>query len=168
MVCVTSSPLEDKILEALAPSFGVLGYLIVRIQVRGNERATLEILIERTDGTPVTLDDCVKASHQASAILDVEDPLEKAYSLEVFSPGLERPLTRDEDFDTYKGQKIRIKTDVAFDQRKRFSGVLVDVTEEDIALKLDDREEPVRIAKAHIAQAHLCPELDDFNMETTN
>lgn len=166
MIGITSTPLEDKIYDALMPSFHTIGYDIVRILVRGNERHTLEILIDRTDGAPVSLNDCVAASHQASAVLDVEDPLEKAYSLEVFSPGLERPLTRDKDFERYKGHDIRLKTDLALHNRKRFSGQLIDVTETEIVLKLADENEPVRIAKANVNQANLCINFADVDAKT--
>ncbi len=166
MIGITSNPLEDKIYDALEPSFRTIGYDIVRIQVRGNERPTLEILIDRTDGAPVSLDDCVAASHQASAVLDVEDPLEKAYSLEVFSPGLERPLTRDGDFDRYKGHHVRLKTDVAIDGRKRFSGQLIEVSEAEIVLKMADADTPVPITKENINQANLCINFADVDAKT--
>ncbi|USO01244.1 MAG: ribosome maturation factor RimP [Alphaproteobacteria bacterium] len=156
MIAVAITPVEDKVLQALLPSFGTLGYTIVRVQVRGTERITLEILIERVDGEPVALSDCVQASHQASAILDVEDPLDRAYSLEIFSPGLDRPFTRMEDFTRYQGKDVRVKTDIAYEGRKRFRGTLTRVDEEEIFVAVEEGDVPIAIRKEHINQANLC------------
>ena len=101
-----------------------MGFEIVRVTLLGSGKPTLQIMAERADGT-ITLDECGKLSQAISAVLDVENILEDApYTLEVGSPGIDRPLTRLKDFERYNGQEARMEIEPALEGRKRFRGCL--------------------------------------------
>jgi ribosome maturation factor RimP len=118
-----------KIEGLLAPTLEALGYSIVRVQLTSGQRATLQIMAERRDGTAMSVDDCAEISRAASAVLDVEDPIPSAYQLEVSSPGIDRPLTRREDFTRFAGFEAKLETDRLLDGRRRFKGRLLGVDE---------------------------------------
>ena len=88
----------DRIQQIIAPSVEAMGYEIVRVQVSGTQKPTLQVMAERKDDAAMTVDDCAEISRAVSALLDVEDPISSAYTLEVSSPGIDRPLTRLEGF----------------------------------------------------------------------
>lgn len=113
-----------RIEKIIAPSIEAMGYEIVRVQLSGGQRPILQVMADRTDGAPMTVEDCADISRAVSALLDVEDPIAGAYSLEISSPGIDRPLTRLRDFQRFVGFEARIETRVAIDGRKRFRGVL--------------------------------------------
>jgi ribosome maturation factor RimP len=100
--------------------------------------STLRVYIDREEG--VTVDDCAAVSHQISGILDVEDPINGEYTLEVSSPGMDRPLFTLEQFKSFAGHKVQIKLRVPFDGRRNFKGILNGVEGEDILLVVDDEE----------------------------
>ena len=105
--------------------------------------ATLQIMAERVDGQPMTVDDCAEISHVVSALLDVEDPITEAYSLEVSSPGIDRPLTRLKDFERFAGFEAKMELRRPHEGRKRFRGRLAGVREGGlVAIRLDDGSEP--------------------------
>jgi ribosome maturation factor RimP len=108
-----------------------IGFRLVRVRVSAAEGCTVQIMAERPDGT-LTIDDCEDISRALSPVLDVADPIEKAYRLEVSSPGIDRPLVRKSDFDRYSGHLVRIEMAVAVNGRKRFKGTLAG-TEGDVA-----------------------------------
>ena len=99
-----------------------LGYRLVRVRVSGLEGCTVQIMAERPDGT-MTIEDCEIVSRALSPVLDVADPVERAYRLELSSPGIDRPLVRRSDFERYAGQVVKIEMAVAVDGRRRFRGV---------------------------------------------
>jgi ribosome maturation factor RimP len=109
----------------IEPSLEAMGYRLVRVAFLGARRATLQIMAERLDGAPMTVDDCTEISRSVSALLDVADPIEGAYMLEVSSPGLDRPLTRPEDYDRFAGFEAKIELAQPLDGRKRFRGRLL-------------------------------------------
>src|SRR5215468_7998256 len=111
-----------KVEGLLAPALDALGYGIVRVQFNNGRRATLQIMAERHDGTSMSVDDCAQISRAASALLDVEDPIQGTYDLEVSSPGIDRPLTRRHDFERFAGFEAKLDTDRLLDGRKRFRG----------------------------------------------
>lgn len=118
-------PLERDILDILEGTIGSLGYDITRIKLRGEDNnQSLQIMIERKDGKTITVDDCGNVSHQASAMLDVQDPISGGYDLEVSSPGIDRPLTRAKDFSAYIGFSLRAETRIPKEGEKRFKGIL--------------------------------------------
>lgn len=127
----------ERIGGIITPSVEAMGYEIVRLQISGGLRPTLQIMADRADGGAMTVDDCADISHAVSALLDVEDPIASAYTLEVSSPGIDRPLTRLKDFERFKGLEARIETDIPLDGRKRFRGTLYGVEGENVLIALD-------------------------------
>lgn len=146
--------LTDRIAAMIAPGLDAMGYEIVRVQLSGGRRSqTLQIMCDRQDGTPITVDDCAEISRMASAVLDVEDPIAGEYNLEVSSPGLDRPLTRPKDFERFAGFDARIELRLPVDGQKRFKGVLHGLDGE--CVKLATGEGDVRLALSDIEKAKL-------------
>jgi ribosome maturation factor RimP len=110
------------IVPIIEPSLEAMGYRLVRAVFLGARRATLQIMAERIDDAPMTVEDCTEISRSVSALLDVADPIASAYMLEVSSPGIDRPLTRPEDYDRFAGFEARIELGQPLDGRKRFRG----------------------------------------------
>ena len=123
--------LPARVAAIVEPVLGQIGFRLVRVRVSAAEGCTVQIMAERPDGT-LTIDDCEDISRALSPVLDVADPIEKAYRLEVSSPGIDRPLVRKSDFDRYSGHLVRIEMSVAVNGRKRFKGTLTG-TEGDVA-----------------------------------
>jgi ribosome maturation factor RimP len=115
----------EDITPLIEPSLEAMGYRLVRVAFLGARRATLQIMAERIDDAPMTVDDCTEISRSVSALLDVADPIAGAYMLEVSSPGLDRPLTRPEDYDRFAGFEAKLELNQPFDGRKRFRGRLL-------------------------------------------
>lgn len=111
-------PLEDL----LEPVIDGLGYETVRILTIGQKNPTLQIMIDRKDGTEIVVDDCAKVSRAISEVMDEKDPIDDKYSLEVSSPGLDRPLTKIEHFKKFLGYETKIETGTEVSGRKRFNG----------------------------------------------
>ena len=122
----TKHPLQDL----LEPVITGLGYEVVRILTIGQKNPTLQIMIDRLDGKDITVEDCATVSRTVSTVLDEKDPIKDQYSLEVSSPGLDRPLTKIEHFKRFSGYEARIETAVEVEKRKRFKGVLGNVDEQ--------------------------------------
>ena len=121
--------LERRIADMIEPSLEGMGYELVRVLLQGRERAVLQIMAERKDGKAMTVEDCADISRQISALLDVDDPIESAYSLEVSSPGIDRPLTRPKDYENYAGFEAKLETAEPLEGRKRFRGKLLGLDE---------------------------------------
>lgn len=128
--------LQQRLDSIVGPPLAAMGYELVRVMFQGKSRPTLQVMAERTDGKPMNVDDCADISRSLSALLDVEDPIQGGYVLEVSSPGIDRPLTRAKDFVTWAGFEAKLESLVAVDGRKRFRGKLAG---------LDDSGEAVRI-----------------------
>lgn len=143
----------EDIAPIIEPSLEAMGYRIVRIAFLGARRATLQIMAERLDDTPMTVDDCTQISRSVSALLDVADPIADAYMLEVSSPGLDRPLTRPEDYERFAGFEARIELARPLDGRKRFKGRILGRDDSHVGLVGDEGE--VRLPLADIAKAKL-------------
>jgi ribosome maturation factor RimP len=115
-----------KIEGLIGPSLEAMGYSIVRVAFSGGRtRPTLQIMAERTDNAGMTVEDCEAISHSVSALLDVADPIETAYQLEISSPGIDRPLTRRADYDRFAGFEAKIEMQRPVDGRRRFQGKLL-------------------------------------------
>ncbi|MEO0036217.1 MAG: hypothetical protein RLZZ501_2240 [Pseudomonadota bacterium] len=127
-------------LEALiTPSLEAMGYELVRVQMQGNQRPTLQVMADRVDGAAMGIEDCTEISRALSALLDVEDPIAGAYTLEVSSPGLDRPLTRPKDFVRWAGHEVKLETAQPIEGRKRFRGRLDGLDAEGrVVLTLDE------------------------------
>jgi len=113
----------------IAPTIEAMGYDLVRVVLGGGKNPTLQIMAERKDGQPMSVDDCADISHAASALLDVEDPISGAYMLEVSSPGVDRPLTKPADFERFMGEMARIEMRIPVEGRRRFKGRLMGLTD---------------------------------------
>jgi ribosome maturation factor RimP len=137
------------------------GYAVVQVQLIGANRKVLQLMVERLDDSPVTVDDCATASRLVSVLLDVQDPIKDPFTLEVSSPGLERPLVKLKDYQRFCGQLVSVTTHQPINGRKRFQGRLTSVDENEITLGLgsvSQTEEPpsVVIELANIRAARLC------------
>jgi ribosome maturation factor RimP len=132
---------EAEIARLIEPSLAARGYELVRVRVSGGRTdARLQVMAERKDRREMTVEDCATISRELSAILDVADPLPGAYTLEVSSPGIDRPLVRLEDFARFKGQEARIETARPVDDaRRRFRGVLGGVVDGAVMIEEDGR-----------------------------
>lgn len=115
----------NHIAQTIEPSLAAMGYRLVRVVITSGRRPTLQIMAERSDDRPMTVDDCAQISHSVSALLDVADPIAGAYMLEISSPGIDRPLTRPEDYDRFSGFEARIELTRPIGGRKRFRGRLL-------------------------------------------
>ena len=156
--------LEAHVLSLIAPAVASMGYEIVRVRLSGKDRPTLQIMAERADGAPVSLDDCEAISHTVSAILDVEDPIKSTYTLEVSSPGIDRPLTRAKDWVRWAGHVARIELAEPLEGRKRFSGTVLGLEGGAAKLRLEDGGE-VALPLERIRSARLV--LTDALIEAT-
>ncbi len=136
----TSEGKAAEVERLIAPAVEAMGYDIVRVQLSGGDRLCLQIMAERrADGT-MNVDDCAEISRAVAAILDVEDPIDSAYTLEVSSPGLDRPLTRLADFDRFAGFEAKVEMQMPVDGRRRFRGRLIGSRDENIVLACEEGE----------------------------
>lgn len=150
----TSEGKAAEIERLIAPSLEAMGYEIVRVQLTGAARPTLQIMAERPDGS-MNVDDCAEISRAVSALLEVEDPIAGAFRLEVSSPGIDRPLTRLADYARFSGFEARVELDVPVDGRKRFRGRIVGIDGEEVLLHEVEAERRHRLAFRRIAKAKL-------------
>ncbi len=111
----------------------------------------LRVYVDKQGG--ITIDDCQKVSYQLSGLLDVEDPIHGSYTLEVSSPGLDRPLFQARDFDRFAGEQVRIRLDVPLNGQRKYVGKLHGMQGDDVVIKVDGNE--LRIPLSHIARARL-------------
>ena len=140
-----------------APVIESMGYELVGVEYQLNgSYGTLRVYIDREQG--VSLDDCAEISHQISAILDVEDPIQQAYDLEISSPGLDRPLFKLSDYERFTGTTVKIKLVAGLDGRRNFKGALLGVSEtNEVLVEVDGME--FRLPFADIAKANLVADL---------
>ncbi len=142
-----------RIEQIITPSVEAMGYELVRVQLTGGQRMVLQVMAERADGAPMTVEDCADISRAISAVLDVEDPIKSAYTLEVSSPGIDRPLTRLKDFERFAGFEAKLETRLAVDGRKRFKGMLKGV--EDGLVSIETEQGAARLEFDNILRAKL-------------
>ena len=116
--------LSARVAALAEPVLASLGYRLVRVRISGSDGCTVQIMAEKPDGT-MLVEDCEAASRALSPVLDEADPVDRAYRLELSSPGIDRPLVRRSDFDRYAGNVVKIEMTVAVDGRKRFRGMLL-------------------------------------------
>ena len=142
---VAKTTIDSRLADIVRPVVEAMGFELVRIRLMGGKTATLQIMAERPEGG-IEVDECAEISTAVSAVLDVEDPIEDNYTLEVSSPGIDRPLTRLKDFDNWVGYVAKLETSDLIDGRKRFRGtlagtdgdeVLIDIEEGTIGLKFE-------------------------------
>lgn len=146
---------EDRIAALIAPSLNDMGYVLVRVALMGRTHRTLQIMAERVDDSPMTVDDCEQISRAVSALLDVDDPISEAYDLEVSSPGIDRPLTKPQDYVRFAKLVAKLETKMPVDGQKRFKGrVFSDDEGRTVRLLLESGEE-VSILFDNIVRAKL-------------
>lgn len=133
---VTETGVDARIAEIVEPVIEQLDMRLVRVRLSGQNGYTLQIMAERNDGT-MSVEDCEAVSRAISPVLDVEDPVEKAYHLEISSPGIDRPLVRRSDFVRWEGHLARCDASVLINGRKRFRGFIRDVTETGFSIERD-------------------------------
>ena len=148
---------EDRaLLEMIDPVAESLGLDVVRIRLMGGtQRRRLQIMAERPADHDITVEECARLSRAVSEVLDAADPIAGEYLLEVSSPGIDRPLTRLADFETFEGLEARLETDRMVEGRKRFKGVIVGVEGDDIAVDLDGEDDTALIPFAWLSDAKL-------------
>jgi ribosome maturation factor RimP len=148
-----------KAAELIEPTLHDLGYELVRVMLLGGQRPTLQVMAERVDRAPMTVDHCAEISHAVSALLDVADPLPGAYQLEVSSPGIDRPLVRRADFERFAGFEARIETAEPIAGRRRFRGRLAGVQGDQVHLSAEDGERLIPFEAIKKAKLVLTDEL---------
>ncbi|MEM6623447.1 MAG: ribosome maturation factor RimP [Pseudomonadota bacterium] len=134
---IAKAPIDKRLASIVQPSIEGMGYELVRLRLMGGKRATLQIMAERPDGT-MEVEDCAELSRNLSAILDVEDPIEGEYTLEVSSPGIDRPLTRLADFDRWEGYEAKLETAELIEGRRRFKGILAGTEDGDVLIEIEE------------------------------
>ncbi len=134
---IAKAAIDRRMAEIITPVIEDMGFELVRVRLMGGKTATLQIMAERPTGG-IEVDECANISNAVSAVLDVEDPITDAYTLEVSSPGIDRPLTRLKDFDEFEGYEAKLETAELIDGRKRFKGVLAGTEEDEVLINLDE------------------------------
>ena len=135
-----------QVAELIEPTLSDMGFELVRVLLHGGQRPVLQVMAERADRTPMSVEHCAAISRAISAILDVADPIAGAYRLEVTSPGLDRPLTRRADFERFRGFEARVETELPIAGQRRFRGRLLGVVEDQLRLQLADGEQAIPYA----------------------
>jgi ribosome maturation factor RimP len=124
----------NRIAQAIEPPLAAMGYRLVRVVITSGRRATLQVMAERFDDQPMTVDDCAQISRSVSTLLDVADPIDGAYMLEISSPGIDRPLVRADDYDRFCGFEAKIELSRPLNGRKRFRGRLLGTSGNNVLL----------------------------------
>jgi ribosome maturation factor RimP len=156
--------LDAKLAAIIAPRLELMGFELVRVAVLGRERPTVQVMADRADGSQITVEDCEQISHDVSAAIDVDDPIPGAWTLEVSSAGIDRPLTRLKDWNRFAGHLARVETFFPQNGRKRFAGVVLGADADAARIRLDDGSE-VAIRHPDIRRAKLV--LTDALIEAT-
>jgi ribosome maturation factor RimP len=155
---LTETGVAARIAAIVEPTLAGLGFRLVRVAVSGRDGCTVQVMAERPDGS-FSIEDCETASRTLSPALDVEDPIERAYRLELSSPGIDRPLVRRSDFERYAGDEVKIEMANPIDGRKRFRGLLLGADGGDARLKRKDAgpgdAEVISLPIAEMAEAKL-------------
>jgi ribosome maturation factor RimP len=133
---VAKTNIDQRLAAILSPVIEGMGFELVRVRYMSGKTKTLQVMADRPDGG-IEVDECADISTAISATLDVEDPIEDAYTLEVSSPGIDRPLTRLKDFETWAGYEAKIETTELIDGRRRFRGTLQGVEDGEVLLETE-------------------------------
>ena len=141
---IAKAAIDRRIAEIITPVVEDMGFEIVRIRLMSGKESTLQIMAQKADGT-IEVDECATISTAVSAVLDVEDPIIDAYTLEVSSPGIDRPLTRMKDFDQWAGYTAKIETTELIDGRRRFSGILAGTQDGEVLITIQEHGQDLTI-----------------------
>lgn len=159
---IRETGLEARVAHIVGPVLEALGYRLVRVLMSNRDGLTLQIMAERPDGT-MSIEDCEEVSRNLSPVLDADDPIDRAYQLEISSPGIDRPLVRLSDFEKAVGHLAKLELSRSLDGRKRFRGEITKVDNKSVTIRIeepatDDREAAtvdVPLPLAEIAEAKL-------------
>ena len=141
---VAKTAMDRRLADVVQPVVEGMGYELIRLRLMGGKTATLQVMADRPEGG-IEVDDCAKLSTDLSAHLDVEDPIDGEYNLEVSSPGIDRPLTRLKDFDAWAGHEAKIETVEPIDGQKRFKGPIVGTEDGEVLIEIERPEGAVTI-----------------------
>ena len=134
---IAKASIDQRLAGIVLPTIEGMGYELVRLRFMGGKSKVLQIMAERPEGG-IEVDECARISQAVSAIIDVEDPIEGEFALEVSSPGIDRPLTRLKDFETFEGYEAKLVTDELIDGRKNFKGVLRGVQDGEVLIEIPE------------------------------
>lgn len=155
---IVETGLDQRVAAIIEPILVGMGFRLVRVRLLNLNGLTLQVMTERNDGT-MTVQDCEEVSTAISPVLDVEDPIDKAYHLEVSSPGIDRPMVRKSDFQRWIGHIVKCETSILVDNRKRFRGKIVAVDADGFTIERDEatrgEEQKVTIPFSTLAEAKL-------------
>ena len=152
--------IEIELKALVEPSLSDLGYEIVRLRLMGGDgQKILQVMIDRSDETPVSVEDCAVVSRQLSAVLDVEDPISGNYNLEVSSPGIARPLVKERDFERFLGFIAKVELEKTIRGRKRFRGRLIGCDRGMVSIQTEQGEEELPISDIVAANLILSDDL---------
>ncbi len=132
---IAKTAIDRRLAEIVTPAIEALGFELVRIRLMGGQYKTLQIMADRPEGG-IIVSDCAAISTAVSAVLDVEDPIEDAFTLEVSSPGIDRPLTRLKDFDMWEGYEARLETEDLIDGQRKFKGQLAGTEGDEVLINI--------------------------------
>lgn len=138
---IAMSEQEKRVLDLIQSQASGLGMEIVRVRLTGGKRPALQIMTEKAGGAPTDVEDCAALSRAMATVLDAADPIPDAYTLEVSTPGIDRPLTRPGDFARWIGHAAKVELVRPLDGQRRFRGIITDETDGNIRLQLDDDSE---------------------------
>jgi len=155
---ITETGLDQRLADIIEPVLVGLGFRLIRVRMLNQNGATMQVMAERNDGT-MTVQDCEEMSMAISPVLDVEDPIDKEYHLEVSSPGIDRPMVRKSDFVRWQGHLVKCETSILIDNRKRFRGKIVEAGADGFTLERDQvaygEEQKVTIPFTALSDAKL-------------
>ena len=155
---ITETGLDQRLADIIEPVLVGLGFRLIRVRMLNQNGATMQVMAERNDGT-MSVQDCEEVSMAISPVLDVEDPIDKEYHLEVSSPGIDRPMVRKSDFVRWQGHLVKCETSILIDNRKRFRGKIVEAGADGFTLERDQvaygEEQKVTIPFTALSDAKL-------------
>ncbi len=146
---------DGRFARVIEPTITGMGYNLVRVRQTSVKKGTptLQVMLERANGSAVNVSDCTKVSRALSALLDVEDPFDSAYDLEISSTGVPRPLTRLEDFKAYVGRDVKLEIFPPVNNRKRFRGILTEILDDSLTVKDNDDDTIYELAFTQLSVA---------------
>ncbi|MBB2720144.1 UNVERIFIED_ORG: ribosome maturation factor RimP [Rhizobium etli] len=133
---ITETGLDQRLADIIEPVLVGMGFRLIRVRMLNQNGMTMQVMAERNDGT-MTVQDCEEVSMAISPVLDVEDPIDKEYHLEVSSPGIDRPMVRKSDFVRWQGHLVKCETSIMIGNRKRFRGKIVEADADGFTLERD-------------------------------
>ncbi len=160
--------LANRIENLISPTIQELGFEVVRIEVLGEMNPCLQIMVDRFDEMGMSIDDCAQISRVVSAILDVEDPITNAYTLEVSSPGMDRPLVKREHFDRFAGAEIKLEIRGQGDEQRRYRGDLKGIKDDNVVLLIKGKKILIPFAEVQKAKIVITDALIAAAKEGTN